>query len=42
MITSISLYESVNIDHVYKEVRFNIIGCEIRIGFIPLELHDFR
>jgi hypothetical protein len=38
----ISLYDSVNIDHAYKEVRFNINGCEIRIDFIPLELYDFR
>ena len=38
----ISLDESVNIDYVYKEIRFNINGCGMRVNFIPLELHNFR
>lgn len=38
----ISLDESVNIDHVHKEVMFNNNGCGMRVDFIPLELHNFR
>jgi hypothetical protein len=40
-IISTPLSETVNVDHMYKDVQINIGGCELKVDLLPLELHDF-
>jgi hypothetical protein len=35
------LSEILNINFIFKGVKINIKGCEMRIDLIPLELQDF-
>jgi hypothetical protein len=37
---SIPLGENVDIDHLYREIKVDIKGCEMSANLIPLELHD--
>jgi hypothetical protein len=41
-IISIMLGKNVNIDHVYKGIKVDINGCEMRVDPLPLELYDFE
>ena len=41
-IISIMLGKNVNIDHVYKGIKVDINGCEMRVDLLPLELYDFE
>ena len=36
------LGKNVNIDHVYKGIKVDINGCEIRVDLVLLELYDFE
>jgi hypothetical protein len=35
------LRKNICIDHVYKRVKVDIMGCEIRADLLPLKLYDF-
>jgi len=41
-IISILLGKNINIDHVYKGIKVDINGCEMRVDLLPLELYDFE
>jgi hypothetical protein len=38
---STTLGTNININHVFKGIRIDIKGYEMRVYLIPFELHDF-
>jgi hypothetical protein len=38
---STHLRKNICIDYVYKRVKVDIIGCEIRVDLLPLRLYEF-